>query len=191
MNISMLLPHLFSFSPSLLLAFHCPFSSLDSFFSILFFYVFCRRSVAEVIADVLSAILFVLLLSYSVTLAAFMVGLDLIESYGIAFYGLVTASLNILTQMVIYCAFSENMTYDLLITGDYVYESPWYQLPIRLQKLYVLPILRSQRLFRLTGLDIIECSLRVFASVRLLLIFLFFEFYKGNKLIINLPTLCS
>lgn len=120
---------------------------------------------AAVISDVTSTILFLLLLSYAITLAAFMVGLELVESFGIPCFGMITAVVNLLTQMVVYCTFSENMTNDLFDTGDIFYESPWYELPISLQKLYFFPIIRLHRVFRLSGLGVIECSLRVFASV--------------------------
>lgn len=113
----------------------------------------------------MSAILFVLLLSYAVTIAIFMFGLELVRPLGVTFFGLLTALLNFLAQLAIYCYFSENVTHDLLATSDLFYESPWYRLPYKLQKLYVVPIARAQRQFRLTGLGIIECSLRVFASV--------------------------
>lgn len=121
--------------------------------------------VADVISDVMSTILFLLLLSYSITIAALLISLQLLNTLTVASFGLVIAVVNILTQILIYCAFSENMTHDLLATGDIFYNSPWYRLSVTLQKLYVLSILRPQRKFRLSGLGIIECSLGVFASV--------------------------
>lgn len=115
----------------------------------------------------MSATLFFLLLLYAVTIAAFMIDvMGTINSFGLTFFATLTGLLNILMQMIIYCQLSENVTLDLLAAGDIFYESLWYRLPVRVQKLYMLPIQRSQREFRVTGLGIIECSLRVFASVR-------------------------
>lgn len=166
------IPHFNLFS-----SFPKPFLFWPMFFSLLISPPSNR--VAAVISDVISTILFLLLLSYAITLAAFLVGLELVESYGIACFGMVTAVINLLTQMVVYCAFSENMTNDLFDTADIFYESPWYELPLHLQKLYFFPILRLHRVFRLSGLGVIECSLRVFASVR----FFFFTFMatKNNR----------
>lgn len=91
--------------------------------------------------------------------------METIHSFGLTFFATLTGLINILMQMIIYCQLSENVTLDLLASGDTFYESLWYRLPITVQKLYMLPIQRSQREFRVTGLGIIECSLRVFASV--------------------------
>lgn len=145
---------------------HLLFSSLLAFLfsSLCFSSPFSR--VADVISDVMSGILFVILLSYAVTIAVCLVGLEIVEPFGVAFFGLIASISSLLTQMVIYCAFSENMTNDLYSTGDLFYESPWYRLSPTLQKLYILPIARLHREFRLTGLGIIECSLRIFASVK-------------------------
>lgn len=111
-------------------------------------------------------ILFILLVSYGVTIAIFLFGLELVEIYRVEAFGLMIALSNLLAQLVIYCAFSENLTTNLFSTGDFFYESPWYRLPTRFQKNYIPPIQRAQCEFRLTGLGIIECSLGVFASVR-------------------------
>lgn len=121
---------------------------------------------ADTIADIMSTVLFFLLLTYAITIAVFMVDMEATESIDLAFVGSLTGLINILIQLVIYCAYSENLTTDLGATGDVFYKTLWYQMPVKLQKLYVLSIARSQREFRLTGLGIIECSLRIFASVR-------------------------
>lgn len=121
---------------------------------------------AGIIDDVMGIILFILLVSYGVIIAIFLFGLELVDIYRVEAFGLMIALGNLLTQLVIYCAFSENVTTNLLSTGDFFYGSPWYRLPVHFQKVYIFSIRRAQREFRLTGLGIIECSLGVFASVR-------------------------
>lgn len=100
------------------------------------------------------------------------VGLELVSLLPVVVaLGILASIFNLLTQMMIYCAFSENLTYDFCTTGEIFYNLLWYQFSIKLQKLYVLPLLRSQREFRLSGLGIIECSLRVLASVNIICLF--------------------
>lgn len=101
-------------------------------------------------------------------IAIFLIYLGLVNIVSIPGIGMITTIINLLVQLVIYCAFSEKVTNDLFESGDLFYESPWYRLPVKLQKLYILPVQRSQKEFRLSGLGIIECSLGVFASVGLL-----------------------
>lgn len=122
------------------------------------------------IADIMSTVLFFLLLMYAVTIAVFMVDMEGADSFDVAFYGTLAGLVNILMQMIIYCAYSENVTSDLYDSGEVFYESLWYQLPATTQKLFIMPILRSQKEYRLSGLGIIECSLRIFASVRYMLL---------------------
>lgn len=121
---------------------------------------------ADIIADVMSATLFALLLMYGITIAVFMIGLAATNTFDFEFLGTFSGTIVILIQLIIYCHLSENVTNHLALTGDLFYESQWFPLPVKLQRVYILPILRSQKDFRVTGLGIIECSLRVFASVR-------------------------
>lgn len=73
----------------------------------------------------------------------------------------------VLMPMVIYCYLSEWVTSDLLEIGDIFYNSPWHQLPSKEQRLVALPIGRAQRMFRLRGVGLIDCSLAVFSSVKI------------------------
>lgn len=66
----------------------------------------------------------------------------------------------------VYFYLSEWITSDLLEIGDYFYNSAWYRLPAKQQKLLVLPIRRAQREFRLKGFGLFDCSLEVFGMVR-------------------------
>lgn len=66
----------------------------------------------------------------------------------------------------IYCYFSENMTTTSFEIGDVVYNSLWYEMSMKQQKAMILMIARSQKEFRLTGLELVECSLPTFLLVR-------------------------
>lgn len=73
----------------------------------------------------------------------------------------------ILMIMFTYCLLSERITLDLLQIGDVFYNSEWYRLPFKEQRLLVLPIGRAQRVFRLSGYGLINCSLAVFLTVNI------------------------
>lgn len=72
-----------------------------------------------------------------------------------------------MTMTIIFCFLSEHITAVLLNVGDVFYESMWYRLPTRQQKLLGLALSRSQREFRLKGLGMIYCSLFTFSKVKL------------------------
>lgn len=74
-----------------------------------------------------------------------------------------------LLLLFMYCYFSEYLTSDLLEVGDNFYNSDWYQLPAKEQQLLTLPIRRAQRVFRLKGCGLFDCSLPVLSSVKILL----------------------
>lgn len=65
----------------------------------------------------------------------------------------------------IYCSLAENFTANLSEIGEIFYASTWYHFPVKYQKLMQIPIMRSQREIRLSGLGIIDCSLNVFLTV--------------------------
>lgn len=62
--------------------------------------------------------------------------------------------------------FSEKFTDRSYDVGDVIYSDLlWYKLSIRQQKLLILPIQRAQKLFRLRGYGIFDCSLELFLKV--------------------------
>lgn len=71
---------------------------------------------------------------------------------------------------IFFCKLSENITTDLEEIGDAFYNCPWYFLAVSQQKTFVLPIHRSQKTYRLTGLGIVSCSLDIFLSVSIALV---------------------
>lgn len=71
----------------------------------------------------------------------------------------------IIASAYIYCYLSETVSSSLAEIGDIFYQVAWYRLPAKQQKPFVLPIRRAQKEFRMNGLGVVSCSLRVFASV--------------------------
>lgn len=74
--------------------------------------------------------------------------------------------LSVLFPTFIYCHLSESLTFKLCSVGLIYYSCAWYCLPIKQQKLIILPIKRAQKEVRMTGLGIVDCSLSIFSSVR-------------------------
>lgn len=64
-----------------------------------------------------------------------------------------------------YCYFADGLTADLLEVGDIFFESMWYELPKQEQKLLISPIQCAQRIFRMKGYGIVDCSLEMFTKV--------------------------
>lgn len=62
--------------------------------------------------------------------------------------------------------FSDWITIKLMEIGDIFYNLSWYQLPVKQQKLLILPIQRAHRSIRLKCLGLFDCSLAVFLSVK-------------------------
>lgn len=58
------------------------------------------------------------------------------------------------------------VTASLTAIGDHFYNFPWFLLPVEHQLLFLPPIQRSQSAYRLKGLGMVECSLRVYSAVR-------------------------
>lgn len=77
-----------------------------------------------------------------------------------------TSLLCSLIPTFLYCHFADGLTVNLFGIGNIFYSSMWYKLPSQKQKLLIPSIQRAQRIFRLNGYKIIDCSLEIFASVR-------------------------
>lgn len=125
----------------------------------------CPPSLADLLEHLMSVGLFFQLLVCATSLAVYMVG---IETNGVRSMNTCISIIGVLITMsstYVYCLISENVTTDLEMVGDSFYESSWYRLPVQQQRLFGLPIQRSQKEFRMTGLGFVECSLRVYSSV--------------------------
>lgn len=118
------------------------------------------------IGNLTSSLLFNQLLTCVVFLALNLFSLDLSVKLNMS----LILNMNCLIQYVvicfIYCYFSEKVTQISLEIGVTIYDSTWYALPIKLQKLTILMISNSQREFRFKGFGMIDCSLAMFLSVK-------------------------
>lgn len=65
----------------------------------------------------------------------------------------------------IYCWLSDNFTADLADIGETFYSSTWFKMPVKYQRLLIMPIMISQNEVRLSGFGMIDCSLNVFLAV--------------------------
>lgn len=122
-------------------------------------------SVADSLYDMMDLIIFNITFTCTAVIAFNLLVVELNESINfemlVAFADLVV----VLLITALYFFHSEWITSDLYEIGDNFYNSPWYILPIRHQRLLVLPIQRAGREFRLKGLGIFECSLVLFLAV--------------------------
>lgn len=70
-----------------------------------------------------------------------------------------------LVSAFIYCHLSEGMTTKINDIDLIFYNVAWYELAISRQKSFIFIIRRTQNEFQLTGLGLVDCSLRVFTAV--------------------------
>lgn len=82
---------------------------------------------------------------------------------------------SIVVETFIYCHLSDQATTHLLNVEDIFYDCVWYMLPVKQQKLFILPMQRAQRQFYFSGLGMVDCSLETFAKVFSLLVELEFR----------------
>lgn len=109
--------------------------------------------------------LFFQLLICALSLAAYMIAVQPNTFPGLKSTESITGIINVLTATYIYCLLSENVTLDLSSIGSIFYNCDWYRLRPKEQQLLALPIQRGHREYRMTGLGLVECSLRVFMAV--------------------------
>lgn len=114
----------------------------------------------------MSAGLFFQLLVCAVSLAVYMIGIESNSNFSVSFLVSIVGLTDTILSTYAYCFLSEYVTYELSSIGDHFYNGAWYRLPVKQQQLFILPIQRAQLEFRINGLGIVECSLRVFASVK-------------------------
>lgn len=114
----------------------------------------------------MSAALFCQLLFCAITAAVLLVVIDMDNIFTFSTIISIEGILTVMPLTFFYCNQSENVTSELLSIGDYFYERAWYHLPLKHQKLIVLPIQRSSKVILFKGLGIIDCSLGVFITVR-------------------------
>lgn len=110
-------------------------------------------------------ILFYITLDCTVVIALNLYVFELIDTIDLQIMAALIDLLNMVFMTFSYFYLSERITADLLEIGDIFYDSLWYRLPAKQQRLLVLPIERAQRVFRLNGLGLFDCSLATFLTV--------------------------
>lgn len=113
----------------------------------------------------MSPTLFYQLLMCAINLALLMFGINRQQTIDLNTSVLLLAVLCVLIPTFFYCQQSEKITTNLSSVTDCFYNYIWYVLPVKQQQYFRLPIQRAQKEFRLTGHDIIDCSLERFTSV--------------------------
>lgn len=122
---------------------------------------------AEAAGNLLEVILFMMMVTSTLIFALNLFALELIDAVCTETLNALLDIVFILALLFTYCYLSECMTSDLLEIGDIFYNSEWYRLRVKEQKLMAFPIQRAQSVFRLKGLGLLDCSLAVFSSVKI------------------------
>lgn len=113
----------------------------------------------------MSPTLFFQLLSSALNTAVLLVVIDVNNLFRLSTLSSFDGLVCIFVTTLFYCNLSETITAKLLSIANIFYENDWYYLPVKQQKMVIIPIQRSQKEFRLKGLGLINCSLWIFASV--------------------------
>lgn len=121
-------------------------------------------SVAHSFCDIMQLISFMLTMECSITIAINLFVIEISDNFMVLCVALIEITINVGITFV-YFYFSERITTDLLAIGEHFYNSPWYRLSAKQQKLLMLPVLRAQCEQRLTGLGIIDCSMAIYSKV--------------------------
>lgn len=67
--------------------------------------------------------------------------------------------------LFLYCYFAQMATNNLIKFGDEVFDSAWYELPIEVQKSYILIIANAGKPLRYDGLHMVSLNLPTFSRV--------------------------
>lgn len=110
-------------------------------------------------------VLFYQMLFTAIELASYMFAIDEAQAMSPSNITAILGALTVLLPTFLFCKLSENVTEALQVIGDAFYGCSWYRLSGKQQQLFLLPVQRAQKAFRMNGLGIVDCSLEVFASV--------------------------
>lgn len=124
---------------------------------------FCRM--AATVSEIMSSALFHQLMFCAITTAILVVAIDMNNLFTLTTVISIEGVLCTITPTFVFCNLSESITSELLAIGDTFYECGWYRLPVDQQKRILLPLRRSQKELRMTGLGMMDCSLQVFIKV--------------------------
>ena len=71
-----------------------------------------------------------------------------------------------LYNLFLYCFFGKMVTDMFSQISEYLYESNWYELPIELQKNFILAIQNAQLPLQYNGFEVAVLNLETFCAVR-------------------------
>lgn len=111
-------------------------------------------------------ILFVVVTS-TMTLAFNLFALESNDLLSLQLYTGIGVLIFLLPMNFSYCYFAEMVASDLCGIGDVFYDSAWYRLPVKLQKVLILPIQRTGQEIRFRSFGFIDCSLAMFLKVKI------------------------
>lgn len=120
---------------------------------------------ASSIGEIVSAVLFYELLFSAINLAWLLKVVAANSIFSILGITCFLAAWSVSVPTALYCKMSENLTGNLEKIEDLFYDCSWYCLSVKHQQMFILPILRAQKEYRMIGLGLIECSLATFTSV--------------------------
>lgn len=125
----------------------------------------CPCSLASVFGDSTSEVIFYQMLFSAIDLATFMFAIDETKGMNPSNSTAIEGALTVLLPSYMFCVLSENVTGRFADIGNAFYGCPWYYLSAQQQKMFLLPIQRAQKEFRLNGLGMVDCSLEIFSRV--------------------------
>lgn len=117
----------------------------------------------------MSEVIFYQMLFSAIDLATFTFAIDQTQGMSPSNATAVVGASTVLLPSFLFCLLSENITLRLHVIADAFYECSWYYLSAKYQKLFILPIQRSQKELRLNGLGLVNCSLEIFSRVNRLI----------------------
>lgn len=136
------------------------------YFAISFHLISFRScSLALVFGESMGGVIFYQMLFSAIDLATFMFAIDETKGMNPSNSTAIEGALTVLLPSYLFCQLSENVTERLENIGDVFYGCSWYYLSAEQQQMFLLPIQRAEKKFRLNGLDIVDCSLEIFSRV--------------------------
>lgn len=69
--------------------------------------------------------------------------------------------------LYLYCESAQLATDNLILFGDEVFDSNWYELPNEIQKTYILIIANAEKQLKYDGLHMVYLNLPTFSQVRI------------------------
>lgn len=124
-------------------------------------------SLTSITGESISAVLFYELLLSAINLAWQLKVVAANSIFSILGITCFLAAVSVSVPTALYCKVSESLTGDLERIEDDFYDCSWYCLSVKHQQMFILPIARAQREYRMMGFGMIECSLATFTSVNI------------------------